>query len=51
VITDHRDGTSTDSGPGPGWPEDRETVHWLENRGTIQAVEISVDIATTETER
>jgi hypothetical protein len=24
--------------------EDRNTKHWLENRGTIPAVEISVDI-------
>jgi hypothetical protein len=27
-----------------GWPEDRNTTHWLENRGTMPAVEISVDI-------
>ena len=44
TITDHRDGVETDYGPGVGWPEDRETIHWLENRGTIRAVEISVDI-------
>ena len=44
IITDHRNGVDTDYGPGPGWPEDRETTHWLENRGTIPAVEISVDI-------
>ncbi len=44
TITDHRDGVATDYGPGPGWPEDRNTTHWLENRGTIPAVEISVDI-------
>ena len=44
VITDHRNGVATEYGPGPGWPEDRHTVHWLENRGTIPAVEISVDI-------
>jgi len=44
TITDHRDGVATDYGPGPGWPEDRNTVHWLENRGTVPAVEISVDI-------
>ena len=44
TITDHRDGTSTDYGPGLGWPEDRNTLHWLENRGTVAAVEISVDI-------
>jgi len=43
-ITDHRDGTATDYGPGLGWPEDRNTTHWLENRGAAPAVEISVDI-------
>jgi quercetin dioxygenase-like cupin family protein len=44
TITDHREGVATDYGPGPGWPEDRNTVHWLENRGSVPAVEISVDI-------
>ena len=44
TITDHRDGVATEYGPGLGWPEDRNTLHWLENRGTIPALEISVDI-------
>lgn len=44
VITDHRDGVATDYGPGRGWREDRNTTHWLENRGTTPAVEVSVDI-------
>ncbi|MEU4192991.1 cupin domain-containing protein [Kribbella sp. NPDC026611] len=44
TITDHRDGIATDYGPGPGWPEDRRTVHWLENRGAVRAVEVSIDI-------
>lgn len=44
TITDHRNGVATDYGPGVGWPEDKNTVHWLENRGTTTAVEISVDI-------
>jgi len=44
TITDHRDGESKDYGPGLGWPEDRNTLHWLENRGPITAVEVSVDI-------
>jgi quercetin dioxygenase-like cupin family protein len=48
TITDHRDGVATEYGPGMGWPEDRHTNHWLENRGTIPAVEISVDIVTKE---
>lgn len=46
TITDHRDGVATDYGPGPGWPEDRHTVHWLENRGSVPAVEVSVDVFT-----
>lgn len=36
-------------GPGIGWPEDRNTTHWLENRGKIPAVEISVDIVSSST--
>lgn len=44
TITDHRNGIATDYGPGPGWPEGRNTTHWLENRGAVPAVEISVDI-------
>ena len=48
TITDHRNGVATDYGPGLGWPEDRSTSHWLENRGTIPAVEISVDIVSLD---
>lgn len=48
TITDHRNGVATDYGPGVGWPEDRNTTHWLENRGSLPAVEISVDIARPE---
>ena len=48
TITDHRDGLATDYGPGVGWPEDSRTLHWLENRGTLPAVEISVDIIKQE---
>ena len=48
TITDHRDGVATDYGPGLGWPEDRQTLHWLENRGTTAAVEISIDIVRSE---
>lgn len=44
TITDHQDGVATDYGPGVGWPEDRNTSHWLENRGTVPAIEISIDI-------
>ena len=44
TITDHRDGAAKEYGPGVGWPEDKNTTHWLENRGTKPAAEISVDI-------
>ena len=44
TITDHRNGVATDYGPGLGWPEDKNTLHWLENKGSTPAVEISVDI-------
>lgn len=48
TITDHRDGVATDYGPGVGWPEDRNTTHWLENRGTTAAVEISFDVVRSD---
>lgn len=44
TITDHRDRVATDYGPGVGWPEDRNTRHWLENRGAARAVELSIDL-------
>ncbi len=44
TITDHRKEVAKEYGPGVGWPEDKNTTHWLENRGTTRAVEISVDI-------
>ena len=48
TITDHRDGVATDYGPGLGWPENRNTLHWLENRGSVTAVEVSVDVVASE---
>jgi quercetin dioxygenase-like cupin family protein len=50
TITDHRDGVATEYGPGVGWPEDKNTRHWLENRGTTTAVEISVDVVKQQQE-
>ena len=44
TITDHRNGVAKEYGTGVGWPEDKNTTHWLENRGTTTAIEISVDI-------
>jgi quercetin dioxygenase-like cupin family protein len=48
TVTDHRQGVATEYGPGVGWPEDHTTLHWLENRGTVRAVEISVDVVRQE---
>ncbi len=48
TITDHRDGTATEYRPGVGWPEDRNTLHWLENQGDVAAVEISVHIVASD---
>lgn len=48
TITDHRDGVATDYGPGLGWPEDRNTKHWLENRGPATAVEVSFDLVSDD---
>ena len=48
TITDHRDGTVTDYGPGVGWPEDSNTTHWLENRRMVPAIEVSVDIVRSD---
>jgi quercetin dioxygenase-like cupin family protein len=47
MITDHRNGMAKEYGPGVGWLEDKNTAHWLENRGTTPAVEISVDLVRT----
>jgi quercetin dioxygenase-like cupin family protein len=47
MITDHRNGMAKEYGPGVGWLEDKNTTHWLENRGTTPAVEISVDLVRT----
>lgn len=48
TITDIRNGVATEYGPGAGWPEDKDTLHWLENRGAVPAVEVSVDIVRAE---
>lgn len=43
-FIDHRNGVATEYGVGPGWPEDQGTVHWVENRGSEPAVQLSVDV-------
>ncbi len=48
IITDHRDRVAMDHGPDFDCPEDRDLVHWFRNRGTVLAVEISVDVIRPE---
>ncbi len=43
-ITEHRGDAVTVYSAGDTWPEDKETTHWLENKGTTPAVLIAVDI-------
>jgi len=43
-ITDHRNDVATEYGPGVGWSEDNASTHWIQNAGTMPAVEISADI-------
>jgi len=43
-ITNHRGDMSKEYGVGDTWPEDKETVHWLENKGTTPAILVAVDI-------
>jgi quercetin dioxygenase-like cupin family protein len=44
TFTEHRNGVTTEYGPGTGWVEDHATTHWVENRGTTPAVQLSVAI-------
>ena len=43
-ITEHRSNVTNDYGPGESWSEDKETTHWLENKGTTPVVLVAVDI-------
>lgn len=44
TFTEHRNGVTTEYGPGSSWIEDKDTTHWAENRGTVPAVQLSVAI-------
>ncbi len=43
-ITEYRGGVAKEYAPGEFWSEDKETTHWLENKGTTPVVFIAVDI-------
>lgn len=44
TFTEHRNGVATEYGPGTSWIEDHNTTHWVENRGSTPAVQLSVAI-------
>ena len=44
TVIEHRGDVATEYGPGQHWAEDRNTMHWLENNGSNQAVLIVTDI-------
>ncbi len=46
TITEHRGDMVKEYGAGEAWSETKETVHWLENRGTTPAAMIDADIFT-----
>lgn len=48
TFTEHRNGVSKEYGPGTSWIEDHDTTHWVENRGTVPAVQLSVAIDTAQ---
>ena len=44
TFTEHRNGVTKEYGPGSSWIEDHDTTHWVENRGSVPAVQLSVAI-------
>ena len=45
TLTSHMSGVAKEYRPGDSWSENKETTHhWVENKGTIPAVGIAVDI-------
>jgi quercetin dioxygenase-like cupin family protein len=44
TFTEHRNGVTTEYGPGSTWTEDHNTTHWAENRGSVPAVQLSIAI-------
>jgi quercetin dioxygenase-like cupin family protein len=44
TITEHRDGSATEYAVGRAWSIDGDAARWLENRGAITAMKISVEV-------
>ncbi len=43
-VINHRGETATEYGAGEAWAEGKDTVHWVENKGTTPAILIATDI-------
>lgn len=44
AIVDHRGSEAKEYGPGTSISEDKNTTHWVDNKGTTPAIVISADI-------
>ncbi len=44
TLISHMSGVAKEYRPGDSWSENKETTHWVENKGAIPAVGIAVDI-------
>jgi quercetin dioxygenase-like cupin family protein len=47
-IIDHRGDVAKEYGPGDSFTADRNTMHWMENKGTVPAVMLVTGIARQE---
>jgi quercetin dioxygenase-like cupin family protein len=47
-IIDHRGDAAKEYGPGDTFTADRNTMHWMENKGTVPAVMLVTGIANRE---
>ena len=47
-IIDHRGDAAKEYGPGDSFTADRNTMHWMENKGTVPAVMLVTGIAARE---
>ncbi|HEX9161387.1 MAG TPA: cupin domain-containing protein [Thermoanaerobaculia bacterium] len=48
TITEHRGDATKDYTAGEVWTETKDTTHWIENRGKVDAVLIPADIFKTQ---
>ena len=44
AVTEHRNGTVVEHPAGDSWFADKDVNHWIENNGTTNAVQVTVDI-------